>query len=283
MIIINKLPAEAKRFQTYLPSLRDPLPPGAIGIEAEVDGLFAGTALVIAHPRSGTGSISVLHTQELFRHLGVGSLLLEEAERQILESGCRISRVTLTLRQGKPAPELEFLHKRGYESEKLLYRTYTLRSASLREEAGKKRLSLPVSAELRPLLDATEAERAELSAISANLQSDLNPLQEERLLHPEFSMLMKIDGRIAGWIGIQQLASNLLLLRSMYVCPEYRIHASGIALFLEIARRHRLFERFAYQMLSVSSENPAMLRLADRKFAPHASSIKTNMRLEKRL
>ncbi|GGN95872.1 GNAT family N-acetyltransferase [Saccharibacillus kuerlensis] len=283
MIIVNMLPAEAERFRAHLPGLHDPLPPGAIGLEAKVDGVLAGTALVMAHPRSGTGSISVLHTVEAFRNIGVGSRLLQEAERRLLESGCAQARITLTLRRKKPAPELDFLRKRGYKSEKLLYRTYTVRSTSIREEARLDKLHLPAEAELKPLLSASEAERAELAVIAAHLPTDLNPFQEERLLHPEFSTLMKIGGQVAGWIGIQQLASNLLLLRSMYVRPEFALHAGGVALFAEIDRQHGLLERFAHHMLNILGDNEEMLRLAERKLAPHASSVKSSIRLEKRL
>lgn len=283
MIVIKKLPAEAGQFRDHLPGLSDRLPPGAIALTAELDGLSVGTALVIAHPRSGTGSISVLHTPELFRHLGIGSRLLLEAERQLLDAGCRVCRVTLTLRKDKPAPELDFLRSRGYANEQLLIRTYTLRAADLLGAGRLERLVLPPGTELAPLLSASPEERAELDHLAAQLPPELHPLPEERLLHPEFSTLMKIGGRIAGWIGIQQLASNLLLFRSMYVRPEHRLHASGMALFAEVNRRHRLPERFAYQLLGVPGDNPAMLRLAERKLSPHASSIKSTVRLEKRL
>lgn len=283
IVSIRVRPATAENFKAYLPSLSDPLPPGSIGLTAEVDGLFAGTALAIAHPRSGTGSISVLHVPEIFRNLGIGSGLLLEAERQLLEAGCRIGRVTLTLRKGEFCPEKEFLYKRGYILETLQVRSYTFRSASAREEGWLERFRLPEGYELTPLLSATAEERKDLELMAAGLPSDIHPFVEERLLHPEFSTLMKINGQVAGWLGVQQLASNLLLLRSMYVHPKHRIHGSGMALFAELNRKHRLLERFAYQMLSISGDNQAMLRLADRKFALHALSIKSIIRLEKRL
>ncbi len=282
-MIIRTFPAHAQRFRDYLPGLGDPLPPGAIGLEAEIEGVFAGTALLLTHSRSRTGSISVLHVPEMFRNLGIGSQLLIEAEHRLLEADCRTARVSLTLREGKPAPELEFLRKRGYGSEKLLYRSYTLRSSSMSEDSWMQRRLLPEEAVLEPLLDASEEDRAELVRLSASLPPDLSPFQEERLLHPEFSTLLKIGGNIAGWIGVQQLASNLLLLRTMYVRPEFQHRAGGIGLFFEMNRKYRLLERFAYQMLTVSGDNQAMLRLADRKFKPHASSIKSNVRLEKKL
>lgn len=283
MITIKFLPAEAHRFKTYLPSLTDPLPPGASGLVAEVDGFFAGTALVIAHPSSQTGSISVLHSQELFRNLGVGSRLLQEAERHLLEMGCRISRVTLTVRKGHPCPESEFLHKRGYVGETLLYRSYTLRSSSMLADSRLSTLRLPEGFELIPLRSASVEEREELERMATSLPPDISPFQEERVLHAELSTFMKIDGEVAGWIGIQQLASNLLLLRSMYVRPEYRFRANGFVMFIEMHRKYGILDRFAYQMLNVNGDNKAMLRLADRKLAPHAAHIKSIIRLEKRL
>ncbi|OWA36945.1 hypothetical protein B9G55_02380 [Saccharibacillus sp. O16] len=282
MITIHKLPAEAERFQTYLPGLADPLPPATIALEARVDGLFAGTALILAHPRSASGSIRVLYTPELFRNLGVGSRLLEESEQYLRSIGCHTARITLTLRQGKSPAELDFFHKRGYGSDQVLYRTYTMRSSSILGSRYME-LHLPEGFELKPLLSAGTDERAELEQLAAELPADVAPFQEERVLHPELSTLMKIDGRVAGWMGIQQMASNLLLLRSLYIRPEYRLRASVAALFVEMHRKYGMLDRFAYQMLNVSGENEAMLRLADRKFAPHASSIKSMVRLEKRL
>ncbi|WP_206023567.1 GNAT family N-acetyltransferase [Saccharibacillus alkalitolerans] len=283
IVSIRVLPAQAEHFRTYLPGIEDPLPPGALRLDAEIDGIFAGTALFIEHPRSRTGSISVLHTLEPFRRMGVGSLLLQEAERQMLEAGCGSSRITLTLRSGKPAEGLCFFRGHGYDRETLVHRSYTLRSDSVRKDPLLTRLRLPDGAELKSLLSASAQERAELAAAAAELPPDLNLFQEERLLHAEFSTFLKIEGRIAGWIGVQKLTSNLLLLRCMYVRPDLGIRVNGMALFAEMNRRHRLLERFAHHMLTVSGENGAMLRLADRKLAPHASSVKTIMRLEKRL
>lgn len=284
MIKINMILAEAERFRRYLPGLSDPLPPGSIGLTAELDdGLFAGTALVISHPRSGTGSISVLHVPEMFRTLGIGSRLLVEAERQLIEAGCRTVRVTLTMRKGEPCPEKDFLIKRGYASEKLQIRSYTFRSASAHQEPWLERFRLPEGSELKPLLSATAEEREELRRIAASLPPDLHPFEEERMLHPEFSTMLKIDGKVAGWLGVQQLASNLLLLRSMHVGTEYRIRGNGMALFAELNRKHRLLDRFAYHMMSISGDNQTMLRLAERKLAPHAAHIKSVIRLEKRL
>lgn len=209
--------------------------------------------------------------------------MLLQAERQLIEAGCRIVRITLTMRKGEPCPERDFLIKRGYASEKLQVRSYTFRSASAQEESWLERFRLPQGCELQPLLSATEEEREELQRIAASLPPDLHPFEEERLLHPEFSTMLKIDGRIAGWLGVQQLASNLLLLRSMHIETEFRIRGNGMALFAELNRKHRLLARFAYHMMSISGDNQTMLRLAERKLAPHAAKIKSIIRLEKRL
>ncbi|MCQ4085968.1 GNAT family N-acetyltransferase [Saccharibacillus sp. JS10] len=283
MITVKVSPADVHRFQTYLPNLSDPLPSGAIGLVADIDGLFAGTALVIAHPSSQIGSISVLHTPELFRNLGVGSRMLQEAERHLLELGCMLSRVTLTLRKDRSTPELDFFRKRGYDNEQLLYRSYMLRSGSVKKDELLQRLTLPKFFELKPLMSASVEERAKLEQMAASLEPDISPFQEERVLHAEFSMFLKVNGEIAGWIGIQQLASNLLMVRSMYVHPKFRLHTSGIAMFVEIHRKTGMLDRFAYQMLNVNGDNSNMLRLADRRLAPHAAHIKSVVRLEKRL
>ncbi|MEJ8304439.1 GNAT family N-acetyltransferase [Saccharibacillus sacchari] len=275
--------AEADYFRDFLPNLSDPLPPGTIGLTAEADGAFAGTALAISHPRSGVGSISVLHVPEAFRNLGVGERLLYEAERQLAETGCRVVRVTLTQRQGEPCLEKDFLHKRGYISGSLQIRSYTLRSADHMQQRWLQRLRLPQGARLKPLLSVTPQEREQLEQISSMIPAGLYPFEEERLLHPQYSTLLQVNGQIAGWLGVQRLASNLLSLRSLYVKPGYGVHGSGLALFAEVNRLHGLTEHFAHLMLSVPGDNTELLRLADRKLAPHASKIKSVIRLEKRL
>ncbi|OWR28684.1 hypothetical protein CDO73_17440 [Saccharibacillus sp. O23] len=283
MIIIKPLPTEAGQFRQYLPGLQNPLPPGATALAAELNGLFAGAAIVMAHPRSRAGSISVLHTPELFRNRGVGSRLLEEAERLLAEAGCLSCRVTLTLRLGVPSPEYEFLSRRGYDAETLLQRDYVIRSASLAEAPWMKRLKLPPRAKLEPLLPAAEEERREIERLAAALPPEQHPFDEERVLDDELGVMLKIGGRVAGWLGVQKLGSTLLAIRAVHVDPNVSLFGGAFALFAAADRELELTRRFAHLMFSVSGEYASTLRVCARKLGPHASSIKSLVRLEKKL
>lgn len=283
MIIIKPLLTEAGRLGQYLPGLQDPLPSGATALAAELNGLFAGAAIVLAHPRIPVGSISVLHTPELFRNRGVGSRLLQEAERRLAEAGCRSCRATLTLRSGVPSPEYEFLSKRGYDAETLLQRNYVIRSARLAQAAWLMRLKLPPDARLDLLLSATEEERREIDRLAAVLPPELHPFDEERVLDAELSVMLKIEGRVAGWLGVQKLGSTLLAIHAVHVDPNVRLFGGAFALFAETDRKLKLTSQFAYLMFSISGQDTSTLRVCARKLEPHASSVKSLVRLEKKL
>lgn len=284
MITIRPLPVSDERFQAILPVTHGSLPSASIGLEAELDELFAGLALVVPYRSSGIGRIEALHTPELFRCLGVGSRLLLEAEHRLLDAGCRRSRIDVSVRHGHPSAEMDFLHKRGYGNDRLLRRTYTLRTSGRADEGWFNRLRLPDAAELIPLLSAGVNERRQIvELLMSGVSSDLDPFREERRLHAEFSLLLTLGGQVAGWISAQEAASNLLLVRTMYIRPELRFPGSGFALFAEISRRFGLAERYAYLTFNVAGDNEAMLRIAERKLTRHAANVKSLIRLEKEL
>lgn len=284
MITIRTLPASDERFRAILPASRGLLSSESTGLEAELNGLSAGLALVDPDRSSGVGRIEALHTPELFRRLGVGSRLLLEAERRLLDAGCRRSRIDVTVRQGRPSPEMDFLRKRGYGGDTLRRRTYTLRTSGGPDEGWFNRLRLPDGAELVPLLSAGGNERKQIvELLMSGVSSDLDPFREEQRLHAEFSLLLKLGGQVAGWVSVQETASNLLLVRTMYVRPELRFPGGGFALFAEISRRFGLTERYAYLTFNVAGGNEAMLRIAERKLARHAANVKSLVRLEKEL
>lgn len=283
MIIIKPLLIEAGRLRQYLPSLQGPLPSGVTALAAELNGLFAGAVILLVHPRVRVGSISVLHTPELFRNRGVGSRLLQEAERRLTEAGCLSCRVTLTLRLGEPSPEYEFLRKRGYDAETLLQRHYVIRSASLAQADWLARLKLSSAAKFEPLLSATEEERLEIHRLSAGLSPDQHPFDEERVLDAELSLMLKIDDRVAGWLGVQKLGSTLLAIRAVHVAPDVRLFGGAFALFAAADRELKLTSRFAYLMFSISGEDSPTLRVCERKLARHAANVKSLIRLEKEL
>lgn len=284
MITIRPLPVSDERFRAILPVRHGPLPSASIGLEAELDGLSAGLALVVPDRSAGIGRIEVLHTPELFRRLGVGSRLLLEAERRLLDAGCRRSRIDITVRHGRPSSEMDFLHKRGYGGDGLRRRTYTLRTSGGADEGWFNRLRLPDGAELIPLLSAGDNERRQIvELLMSGVSSDLDPFREERRLHAEFSLLLTLGGQVAGWVSAQETASNLLLVRTMYVRPELRLPGGGFALLAEISRRFALTERYAYLTFNVAGGNAAMLRIAERKLTRHAANVKSRIRLEKEL
>ncbi|OWR28686.1 hypothetical protein CDO73_17450 [Saccharibacillus sp. O23] len=284
MITIRSLPASDERFRAILPASRGPLPSESAGLEADLDGLFAGLALVVPDCSTGIGRIEALHTPELFRNLGVGSRLLLEAERRLLDAGCRRSRIDVTVRRGGPSPEMDFLRKRGYGGDTLRRRTYTLRTSGVANEGWFDRLRLPERAALIPLLSAGVDERRQVAELlMSGVPSDLDPFREERRLHVEFSLLLKLGGQVAGWASVQETASNLLLVRTMYARPELRLPGGGFALLAEILRRFGLPERYAYLTFNVAGDNEAMLRIADRKLTRHAANVKSLIRLEKEL
>lgn len=282
-IVINRRLAEAEDANADYLKLQNLLSAELMVFSAELDRLHAGEARVLPVPNIGVGSIQLLHTQELFRNLGIGSRLLEEVERYLLEANCRRSQIVVTLQEGQPEAGVDFLVKRGYEQTVLLKRRYTFRVASLLQDPVITRQRLPEGFELLPLLETSMEDRAKLMELAAKLAPDIAPFRAEERLHREFSSLLKVRGEIAGWIGIEQLASNLLLIRSLHIVPKFQLHVSAGALFMELDRKTGFLERFDYQQLNVAGDNRNMLLTAERRLARHAAHIKSLVRLEKEL
>ena len=78
----------------------------------EVVGMCGLSAMVTVHRDAPVGRISVMIVTEAYRGSGVGAMLVAEAEKRLLERGCRIVEVTSNMRRERAHG---FYEQLGYE------------------------------------------------------------------------------------------------------------------------------------------------------------------------
>ena len=78
----------------------------------DVVGMCGLSAMVTVHRDAPVGRISVLIVTRAYRGSGIGAMLVAEAEKRLLERGCRIVEVTSNMRRERAH---RFYEQLGYE------------------------------------------------------------------------------------------------------------------------------------------------------------------------
>lgn len=102
----------------------------------------------------------------------------------------------------------------------------------------------------------------------------LSPFSDEASIVRDISLGLKKDGKIAGWTICNFIEeTKSILYDSVFVMPEYRDAAIGIALQMRSIRGHLLTglaEKYPFARFLVRYDNHARLKMVKKKFAPYA-------------
>jgi GNAT superfamily N-acetyltransferase len=139
-------------------------------------------------------------------------------------------------------------------------------------EAGH-RPFLPPGAFIEPWSSVTESERGEVDALVAGIHfnAPLAPSLYEKTAHPELSIVLRLNGRIAGWVFGERHSDDLCYYPCGYIIPALYRRASYVALIREVCRAQAaLFGPQSVAQLSATPNVPGLPRFMRERFGPCA-------------
>jgi hypothetical protein len=137
------------------------------------------------------------------------------------------------------------------------------------EPAG--RPFLPPDASIDVWATVTEAERQQLPALLAEISFSqyLSPELWEKVSHPELSLVLRHQGKLAGWVFGERQTGDSYNYICGYVVPGLRRRGSLIALIREACRRQaEIFGATSVAQLSTQHAVPGMPRFMRERLQP---------------
>lgn len=195
-----------------------------------------------------------------------------ETECRLRDAGCgRVE--TDQADDPRDSSAADFASRREYRYESTLQRQFTLSTAiasALPWVRG--RCLLPDRAELFRWAEWTDRERAGVAARPDVCPLGMSPFRREDTLDTEASVGLRVDGRVAGWLLAEKLTPDTVLIRTMYVLPEFDRFGIGFAMAAKATCTTGIAGRYPYIRFSVLEHNRPMLRLVEKRCAGQSSA-----------
>jgi GNAT superfamily N-acetyltransferase len=257
--------------------LLSPERPDVTAIGAYARETAVGLALVFWLPLKQHTEARLLSVMvdRAYRGTGVARALLARAESAALERGytslvaAYSSRLPgrrefegLLSRSGWAAPEIAEMRTAGYAAAGV---------AEMDRLEGSHRPYLPAGACLEPWSSVTAGERGDVDALVAAIEfkAPLAPSLYEEKAHPELSLVLRHNGKIAGWVFGERDSDDFCHYGCGYVVPALRRRGALIGLIREVCRRQAaMFGPKSVAQLSTTPQVPGMPRFIRERLGP---------------
>ena len=144
----------------------------------------------------------------------------------------------------------------------------------------------PAGATVEPWSTVTENERVDVDALVAAIDFNdfMAPSLQEKTAHPELSLVLRVHGRIAGWVFGEAVAPDLCYYANGYVIPELRRRGALVGLIRDVCRRQaELFGPMSVSRVHTTPATPGMPRFMRERLGPCALWYDEYRRVSKRL
>ena len=210
-----------------------------------------------------------------YRGTGAARALLARAESAAVQRGCtslaasyssrlpcRRELEGLLGRAGWAAPEIAEMRTAGYAAAGV---------AEMDRLEASLRPYLPAGACLEPWSSVTAGERGEVDALVAAIEfkAPLAPSLYEEKAHADLSLVLRHNGKIAGWVFGERESDDFCHYGCGYVVPALRRRGALIGLIREVCRRQAaMFGPKSVAQLSTTPQVPGMPRFMRERLGP---------------
>jgi GNAT superfamily N-acetyltransferase len=210
-----------------------------VAVVAERDGGQLGIALGQVQPGTDVGEVLCLSVPEGERRRGVGSALLARLEGALAGAGCPVVQGTYRSDWPGAVATERLLAAAGWGApvvQKLFYKV-DLRAFDALPEI--RALALPGGYSVDRWDTLTDADRAHVEAILDRDQAaqPTSPFQRPDLVSEAFSVWVRHEGKIVGWMALLQPSPTVMEYSGLYVVRRHRPSRAGVAAVAAAVRR----------------------------------------------
>jgi GNAT superfamily N-acetyltransferase len=210
---------------------------GLVAIGAVSHGKPVGFGLFECPPEGGTANLHSICVAGPLRRLGIGRGLMMHAAAKLRQRGCNALAVEFLADAGDTAVQARFLEACGCRS---LQPGIHICEGPLTAPSDQRwfHMKLPAAFSVDSWISLTASERRLIDqAAGAEYPEILSPFAEEETLDANRSLLLRYQGKPAGWTLVELLDERTVLFKTMYVYKRHQRLARGVALFAEAIRR----------------------------------------------
>lgn len=238
-----------------------------IALGARFMGQPIGLLLVHLPVTDDPARVLSVFVDERFRNLGIGGAMMRELKTRMSRTALKQACVEYYAIHKYRTLE-RMLSKSGWQPPVVYSRFYRCDVAAGRDSRWIRRFKLPARYRAIPW---SRLQRDELSAMNELREKDFTPyfmpLLAEGNIETDCSLVLKLDGEIAGWSIIDRELTDTLLYRSLYIREAYRDQGLGLALAAQSAQR-MLETNASHLVIQILEGNERMRKVADRLLTP---------------
>jgi GNAT superfamily N-acetyltransferase len=250
---------------------------GQSSLTLEGEEIPVGLALLWKQPEQAQMLLLSIRVHRLYRGQGVAGELLARAESAARSQGAASLATTYSSRLPRRVEFERLLDRGGWSAPEVSEVRGAAYAAAVAAEMDRlepaHRPYLPPGARIEPWSSVTESERGEVDALAAGIafSAFLSPSLYEKTAHPELSIVLRLNGRIAGWVFGERHSDELCYYPCGYIIPALYRRASYVALIREVCRAQAaLFGPKSVAQLSATTNVPGLPRFMRKRLAPCA-------------
>ena len=220
-------------------------------------------------------SLLSIMVHSLYRGKGVASALLARAESAALSQGAPSLVASYSSRLPRRAEFERLLARAGWSSPEVTLMRTAGHSVAVAAEMDRLESShrpfLPPGASIGLWSSVTESERCQVDELVAEIPFNafLAPSLYEKTAHPDLSIVLRLNGRIAGWVFGERHSDDLCYYPCGYIIPALYRRASYVALIREVCRKQAaLFGPKSVAELSATPKVPGLPRFMRERLGP---------------
>ncbi len=240
-------------------------PPSLLAIGALFAGRPVGLGMLETTEQSAVLHLKTLKVAVNFRRQGIGKKLMEMMEEHMRPYGFQGISVEYLV-TGDQTDSHAFFKSCGFSNPKPGIHIRQGPFNVINNENWL-RLSFPPEFDVSSWNTISAEERALLALqVDIEFPEILSPFPEEELIDAERSLIVRHQGKPAGWIILEPLDREMMLIKTLFVYPRYERSGQGVVLIAEVLRRMLNQDTYKYWMFFVEEDNEAMVRLTKRRF-----------------
>jgi GNAT superfamily N-acetyltransferase len=241
--------------------------PGHVALGAHLGDELVGVAIADVASTPQVARLKSVVVPPRLARSRIGQALLAEVERHVVALGVRRLETIYDGTSSTASTMTHMLCKAGWHrpDESVLLLTASMRIT----EAPWMRARLSDDCTVFAWADLSGAEADQLAGAHWYPRA-LGPFPDEAV-ESACSIGVRCAGTVVGWMLTHRVAPHAVRYGRLFVRPEYRARACGVALIAEALRRQQT-AGIAECLCAVSSQNTAMLRIVERRIAPYLKS-----------